>query len=62
METGNSAAGNSGKQDREQQLYAVSVVNCKTGNSREQLRINIRMSAYDTHDSNDQHSIQQERA
>ena len=62
METGDSAAGYSGEQNREQQLHAVAVINRKSGHSREQFRIDIGMSAYNADDGYDQHGIQQEGA
>ena len=62
MESGDSAAGYGSEQNREQQLYAVAVVNRKAGYSREQFRIDIGMSAYNADDGYDQHGIQQEGA
>lgn len=56
-----SPAGNGREEDREQVLYAVSIVHGEACVSREEVRIDIRMRAYDADDGNDEHRIEKER-
>ena len=62
METGDSTAGNSSKEDWEQILCTVLSVYRKTSERRESLRINIRMSTYNAYKCYEKHSIEQEGA
>ena len=58
METGNSAASYGGEQDREQVLGACFIGYNEISECREEIRVDVRMSAYNADDSNDEHCIE----
>ena len=60
VEARDRAAGYGREKDREHVLYAIAIVYRKAGVSREKVRLDIRMGAYDAYDSDSQHRIEQE--